>query len=211
MFNRVQTSRFVIQHSTKVVEKFLSYSLYSLYVSLITIINYPNISCHEHTQNFRKWDPNTIYRTNLANITGRYSCRQNSKNYISDVSFNYFYSDSWKVPRIKADVWIPMNSTVYYNWCTTFDFLVVFNGRRFILRARGTRISYDRWSDTAHVVASYRQLASRDIYLFSRLRSNRDIPCVQWERATLPILNHIPQTFSLSFALFCRRVLARKK
>ena len=28
------------------------------------------------------------------------------------------------------------------------------------------------------------------IYLFSRLGSNRHIPCVQWERATLPILNH---------------------
>ena len=49
------------------------------------------------------------------------------------------------------------------------------------------------------------------VYLLFRLRSNRHIPCVQSERATLPILNHIPQTFSLSFALFCRRLLARKK
>ena len=41
--------------------------------------------------------------------------------------------------------------------------------------------------------------SSRDrlAYLLSRLRSNRRIPCVQCERATLPILNHMPQTFSL--------------
>ena len=153
MFRRVQTSRFVIQHSAKVVEKFLLYSLYSLYVWIITIINYPNISCHEYTQNFPKWDPNTPHRKNLANITGRYSCRQNSRNYISDVTFNYFYSDSGKVPRIKADVLTPVNSTLYDSWCTTFDFFVVFNGRRFIVRARGTKISYDRWSDIAHVVS----------------------------------------------------------
>ena len=48
------------------------------------------------------------------------------------------------------------------------------------------------------------------IYFFSRLRSNRHNPCFQWERATLPIFNHIPQTFSLSCAVFCRRVLVRK-
>ena len=35
------------------------------------------------------------------------------------------------------------------------------------------------------------------LYLFSRLRSNRHITCVECERATLPILNHMPQTFSL--------------
>ena len=46
-----------------------------------------------------------------------------------------------------------MNSIPYDSWCTTFDFLVVFNGRRFIERARGTKISYDRWSDIAHVVS----------------------------------------------------------
>ena len=46
------------------------------------------------------------------------------------------------------------------------------------------------------------------IYLFSGLRSNRHIPCVQWERATLSIVNH---SFSLPFVLFCRRVLAREK
>ena len=35
------------------------------------------------------------------------------------------------------------------------------------------------------------------LYLFSQLRLNRHITCVQCERATLPILNHMPQTFSL--------------
>ena len=35
------------------------------------------------------------------------------------------------------------------------------------------------------------------IYLFSRLRSNLRIPCIQCERVTLPILKHIPQTFLL--------------
>ena len=33
------------------------------------------------------------------------------------------------------------------------------------------------------------------IYLFSRLRSNRHIPCVQCERATLPILNDLPSIY----------------
>ena len=112
--------------------------------------------------------------------------------------------------RIKADVLTSVNSIPYDSWCTTFDFLVVFNGRRFIVRTRGTKISYDRWSDIAHVVSEL-PTARKPWYISSpRLRSNRDIPCVQWERATLPILNHIPQTFSLSFALFYRRVLARK-
>ena len=83
---------------------------------------------------------------------GQYRCRQNSRNYFSDVTFNYFYSDSRKVPRIKTDVLTPVNSTPYDNWCTTLDFLVVFNGRRFISRARRTKISYDRWSDIAHGV-----------------------------------------------------------
>ena len=32
MFERVQMSRFVIQHAANVVEKFLLYSSYSLYV-----------------------------------------------------------------------------------------------------------------------------------------------------------------------------------
>ena len=32
------------------------------------------------------------------------SCSRNSKNYTSDVTFNYFYSDSRKVTKIKAGV-----------------------------------------------------------------------------------------------------------
>ena len=79
----------------------------------MTIINYPNISCHEHTQNSPKWNPNAPHTTNLANITGRYSCSQNSRNYISDVTFNYFYSDYQKVLRIKTDVLTPVNPTPY--------------------------------------------------------------------------------------------------
>ena len=35
------------------------------------------------------------------------------KNYFSDVTFNDFYSDSRKVPKIKADVLTPVNSTPY--------------------------------------------------------------------------------------------------
>ena len=35
------------------------------------------------------------------------------------------------------------------------------------------------------------------IHLFSRLRSNRYNPCVQYERAAPPISNHMAQTFSL--------------
>ena len=35
----------------------------------------------------------------------------NSENYFSDVTFNYFYSDSRKVPRIKADVLTLVSST----------------------------------------------------------------------------------------------------
>ena len=133
---------------------------------MITIINYPNISCDEHTQNFSKWDPNAPHRTNLANITGRYSCRQNSRNYISDVTFNHFYSDSRKVPRIKADILTPVNSTPYDSWCTTFDFLVVFNGRRFTVRSSGTEMSYHRWSDIAHVVSELPTLR-KPWYIFS--------------------------------------------
>ena len=44
------------------------------------------------------------------------------------------------------------------------------------------------------------------IHLFSRLRSNRQNPCVQYERATRPILNHMAQTLPYdknSVALSC--------
>ena len=46
------------------------------------------------------------------------------------------------------------------------------------------------------------------LYFLSRLRSNRHITCVQCERATLPILNHMPQTFSLFPVV--RPVLSKK-
>ena len=53
-------------------------------------------------------------------------------------------------------------------------------------------------ADTAHVVVNELPTARKPgLYLFSRLRSNRHITCVQCERAALPILNHMPQTFSL--------------
>ena len=74
------------------------------------------------SRTYAKWNLNAPHRTNLANITGWYSCIQNSRNYISDVTFNYFYSDSRKVPRIKADELTPVNSTPYDSWCTRFDF-----------------------------------------------------------------------------------------
>ena len=46
---------------------------------------------------------------------------------------------------------------------TTLDFLVLFNGRRFIVAASPElKLHTTDEADTAHVVASYRQLASRD-------------------------------------------------
>ena len=52
-------------------------------------------------------------------------------------------------------------------------------------------------ADTAHVVSDLPTARKPWLYLFSRLRSNRHITCVQCERATLPILSHMPQPFSL--------------
>ena len=43
---------------------------------------------------------------------------------------------------------------------------MVFNGRRFIVRARETNISYDRWSDIAHVVSEL-PTARKPWYIFS--------------------------------------------
>ena len=57
-------------------------------------------------------------------------------------------------------------------------------------------------ADTAHVVSELPTAREPWSYLFSRLHSNRHITCVQCERATLPILNHMPQTFSLLY-VFC--------
>ena len=46
---------------------------------------------------------------------------------------------------------------------TTLDFLVLFNGRRFIVAASPElKLQTTDEADTAHVVPSYRQLASRD-------------------------------------------------
>ena len=118
------------------------------------MIDYPNISCHEQTQNFPKWNPNAPHRADLANITGRYSCSRNSINYISDVTFNYFYPDSRKVPRIKADVLTPVNSTPYDSWFdfSTFDFFAALSARRFIVGASPALRTIDG-ADTAHVVS----------------------------------------------------------
>ena len=52
-------------------------------------------------------------------------------------------------------------------------------------------------ADTAHVVSELPTARKPWLYLFSRLRSNHHITCVQCQRATLPILNHMPQMFSL--------------
>ena len=62
-------------------------------------------------------------------------------------------------------------------------------------------------ADTAHVVSGL-PTARKPWYIFSRLRSNCYITCVQCERATLPILNHMPPTFSL-LPVF-RRVLSKQ-
>ena len=52
-------------------------------------------------------------------------------------------------------------------------------------------------ADTAHVVSELPTARKPWLYLLFRLHSNRHITCVQCERATLSILNHMPQTFSL--------------
>ena len=79
---------------------------------------------------------------------------------------------------------------------TTLDFLVVLNARRFIAGASPELFRTTDEADTVHVVSEL-PIARKPLYLylFSRLRSNPHIPCVQCERATLPILNHMPQTF----------------
>ena len=52
-------------------------------------------------------------------------------------------------------------------------------------------------ADTAHVVSELPTARKPWLHLFSRLRSNRHITCAQCERASLPILNNMLQTFSL--------------
>ena len=67
---------------------------------------------------------------------------------------------------------------------TILDFLVRLNARRFIVGASSElEFRTTDEADTAHVVASYRR-SQAVIYPFSRLRSNRRIPCVQCKRDT---------------------------
>ena len=92
MFESVQTSRFVTLNSAKIVHKITNTKLQ----------NYKSTN----TQNFPKWNPNKRHSANPATLWDN-SCSRNLKNYPSDVTFNYFYSDSRKVPRIKANVLTP--------------------------------------------------------------------------------------------------------
>ena len=78
----------------------------------------------------------------------------------------YFYSDSRKVPRIKADVLPPVNSTPYDSWCTTFDFFVALSARRLIVGASSELRTTDE-ADIAHVVVSELPTARKLWYIFS--------------------------------------------
>ena len=97
------------------------------------------------------------------------SCSRNSKNYIPDVTFNYFHSDSWKVPRIKAGV-----LTVEIQHRTTREQLmynaqlfVVLSARRFIVEASPElKFHTTDGADTALVVSGL--AAARKLwYIFS--------------------------------------------
>ena len=80
------------------------------------------------------------------------SCSRNSKNDFSDVTFNYFYSDSQKVPRIKADVLTPVNLTPY-NYSTVYVYKARL-ARRFIVGANPElKFRTTDEADTAHVVS----------------------------------------------------------
>ena len=123
-------------------------------------------------------------------------CSRNPNKYFPDVTFNYFYSDSRKVPRIKSDLLTPVNWTPYDSWCIQRSTFLLYSmvgalswrqARNFIPPRSRYRSCGKRVTDSSQAV----------IHLFSRLRSNRHNPCVQYERATLPILNHMAQTFSL--------------
>ena len=92
------------------------------------------------------------------------SCSRNSENYFSDVTFNYFYSDSRKVSRIKADVLTPvknehrMTADVYNaRLSCVLQWSALYRGGKL-----GTKTSSTDEADTAHMVARYRQLASPD-------------------------------------------------
>ena len=64
---------------------------------------------------------------------------------------------------------------------TTLDFLVLFNGRRFIVAASPElKLHTTDEADTAHVVASYRQLASRDTsFIPTSLKSPQSLRSVR--------------------------------
>ena len=71
------------------------------------------------------------------------SWSRNSKNYFSDVTFNYFYSDSRKIPSIKEQL-------MY----TTLEFPVVLNALRFIVGASPElKFRTTDKAETAHVVS----------------------------------------------------------
>ena len=77
-------------------------------VTNIREISLSGIRTHQHTG-----------RTSLTLRDG--SSSRNSKNYFSDVTFNYFYSDSRIVPRIKADLLTPVSSApLVYSWCICY-------------------------------------------------------------------------------------------
>ena len=105
--------------------------------------------------------------------------------------------------------------TPYDSWCTTFDFFVALSAPPLY---RGGKPELKFFVPPMKQIplmwyASYRQLASRD-YIFSPdfvqiatlLASNASARhCLFW------IICHRRFHYSLSFALFCRRVLARRK
>ena len=81
---------------------------------------------------------------------------------------------------------------------TTLDFLVRLNARRFIVAASPKlKFRSTDETDTAHVVASYRH-SQAVIYPFSRLHSNRCIPCVQCKRDTAHFESYAADVFITS-------------
>ena len=96
---------------------------------------------------------------------------------------------------------------------TTLDFLVLFNGRRFIVAASPElKLHTTDEADTAHVVVSYRQLASRDTpFIPTSFKSPQSLPPIR-ARDTAYLKSYATDVLiTLSFALFCPRVLAKQK
>ena len=110
---------------------------------LVCLINDTNqLSQYFASRTYAKFPEVESERTTTSPTLRDGSCSLNSKNYFSDVIFNYFHSVSRKVPRItekyrlpKADVLTPVNLTPNDSWCTTFDFFVALSARRFIVGA----------------------------------------------------------------------------